>query len=84
MRGKYGRTAVALHEAARFEAIELVLYGETMEWAAEVLRPVLPAGGGVVDVCPALGGLTLALAVATVATVGLHQCHRRLLPPALR
>lgn len=62
MRGKYGRTAVALHEAARFEAIELVLYGETMEWAAEVLRPVLPAGGGVVDVCPALGGLTLALA----------------------
>jgi hypothetical protein len=29
-------------------------------------------------------GLTLALAVATVATVGLHQCHRRLLPAALR
>jgi len=29
-------------------------------------------------------GLTLALAVATVATVGLHQCHRRLLPTALR
>ena len=36
--------------------IELLLYGETMEWAADVLRPLLKEGDSIVDVNPGVRG----------------------------
>lgn len=58
VRSKYGRATLTLHvESSRFEMLEVLLYGESMEWAADVLRPLLKEGDGIVDVNPGVRGV---------------------------